>query len=164
MMAYWPGVTQRNTTENTPVIIEDFFPSLLSIAGINEYKTIQALDGKDFSDLLKGSKRKEGNRSLFWHYPNEWGPSGPGIGSFSAVRNGDWKLIYFHEDQHYELYNLFHDISEQNNLALIQPSKVNELAAILSAYLIRVEAQMPRDKISQVQIPYPSLIKLETAK
>ncbi|MDG1023785.1 MAG: sulfatase [Flavobacteriaceae bacterium] len=164
MMAYWPGVTQRNTTENTPVIIEDFFPSLLSIAGINEYKTIQALDGKDFSDLLKGSKRKEGNRSLFWHYPNEWGPSGPGIGSFSAVRNGDWKLIYFHEDQHYELYNLFHDISEQNNLALIQPLKVNELAAILSAYLIRVEAQMPRDKISQVQIPYPSPIKLETAK
>jgi arylsulfatase A-like enzyme len=80
------------------------------------------------------------------------------------VRNGDWKLIYFHEDQHYELYNLFHDISEQNNLALIQPSKVNELAAILSAYLIRVEAQMPRDKISQVQIPYPSPIKLETAK
>ncbi len=164
MMAYWPGVTQRNTIENTPVIIEDFFPSLLSIAGINEYETIQAIDGKDFSDLLKGSKRKEGNRSLFWHYPNEWGPSGPGIGSFSAVRNGDWKLIYFHEDQHYELYNLSQDISEQNNLAMIQPSKVNELAAILSAYLIRVEAQMPRDKISQVYIPFPSPIKLESTK
>ena len=164
MMAYWPGVTQRNTIENTPVIIEDFFPSLLSIAGINEYETIQAIDGKDFSDLLKGSKRKEGNRSLFWHYPNEWGPSGPGIGSFSAVRNGDWKLIYFHEDQHYELYNLSQDIGEQNNLAMIQPSKVNELAAILSAYLIRVEAQMPRDKISQVYIPFPSPIKLESTK
>ena len=164
MMAYWPGVTQRNTIENTPVIIEDFFPSLLSIAGINEYETIQAIDGKDFSDLLKGSKRKEGNRSLFWHYPNEWGPRGPGIGSFSAVRNGDWKLIYFHEDQHYELYNLSQDIGEQNNLAMIQPSKVNELAAILSAYLIRVEAQMPRDKISQVYIPFPSPIKLESTK
>jgi len=47
---------------------------------------------------------------------------------------------------------------------MIQPSKVNELAAILSAYLIRVEAQMPRDKISQVYIPFPSPIKLESTK
>lgn len=26
------------------------------------------------------------DRPLYWHYPNFWGPTGPGIGSYSADR------------------------------------------------------------------------------
>ena len=160
MMVYWPGVTKANSIEKTPVIIEDFFPSLLSVAGIENYETIQKVDGKDFTNLLKASENKVLDRPLFWHYPNEWGPTGPGIGSFSAVRKGNWKLIYFHEDQHYELYDLGNDIREQNNLLVNEGLKAKELAIVLKDYLISVDAQMPRDKVSQRQIPYYSIDEL----
>ena len=160
MMVYWPGVTKANSIEKTPVIIEDFFPSLISVAGIENYETIQKVDGKDFTNLLKASENKVFDRPLFWHYPNEWGPTGPGIGSFSAVRKGNWKLIYFHEDQHYELYDLGNDIREQNNLLVNEGLKAKELAIVLKDYLISVDAQMPRDKVSQRQIPYYSIDEL----
>jgi arylsulfatase A-like enzyme len=154
MLAYWPGVTKSKNTVHTPVIIEDFFPTILSIAGIKNYETVQVVDGKNISPLLNGSNNNLSNRALYWHYPNEWGPEGPGIGSFSAIRKGEWKLIYFHEDQRYELYDLSNDIGEQNNLASKEGSKLSELIALLSEYLISVEAQMPRDKETQIQIPY----------
>jgi arylsulfatase A-like enzyme len=92
---------------------------------------------------------------LYWHYPNEWGPDGPGIGSFSAVREGDWKLIYFHFDQHFELYHLKEDISELQNLVSIQKEKVNQLVNLLDTYLQGVKAQMPFYKNSKQVIPYP---------
>ena len=66
-------------------------------------------------------------KPLFWHYPNWWGPSGPGIGSYSAVRKGNWKLIYFHHNQTIELYNLKEDIGQQNNLAESNPEKLSEM-------------------------------------
>ena len=154
MLAYWPGVTKSKTTVHTPVIIEDFFPTILSIAGMKNYETVQVVDGKNISPLLNGSNNDLSDRALYWHYPNEWGPEGPGIGSFSAIRKGEWKLIYFHEDQRYELYDLSNDIGEQNNLASKEASKLSELIVLLSEYLISVEAQMPRDKETQIQIPY----------
>jgi len=156
MMAYWPGVTQENQIEETPVIIEDFFPSIINMAGINKYQTIQKIDGQSFVSLLKEEPNDLDERPLFWHYPNEWGPKGPGIGSFSAVRKGPWKLIYFHEDQHFELYNLTIDISEQNNLFQNDIKHSLTLVKILNKHLLMVDAQMPRNKITQQQIPWPS--------
>ena len=37
MIVYWPGVTQPSAENATPVIIEDFFPSILELAGVNTY-------------------------------------------------------------------------------------------------------------------------------
>ena len=45
----------------------------------------------------------------------------------SAIRSGDFKLIYFYETNHTELYNLKEDISEINDLSLIYPEKTKEL-------------------------------------
>ncbi len=153
MLAYWPGVTPINKTEETSLIIEDFYPTLLNIAGISSYTSVQTLDGKDFTNLLKGEPLDTTERPLFWHYPNDWGPSGPGIGSFSAVRKGAWKLIYFHDDQHLELYHLPTDIGEQHNLVSKEPERTQGLAQVLTAYLIEVNAQMPSNKQTKEQIP-----------
>lgn len=155
MLAYWPGKTPKNQSISSPVIIEDFFPTLLDIAQIKEYTTLQAIDGNNFSSLLKGEISDFEPRPLYWHYPNEWGPSGPGIGSYSAVRMGPWKLIYFHEDQHFELYHLLDDIGETNNLKESQPEQVRKLAQMLTDHLIEVKAQMPRIKETNQQLPWP---------
>ena len=156
MLVKWPGkVNEKSNTDNY-VIIEDFYPTILEMAGIENPKTIQKVDGQSFVPILIGESPKTNERPLFWHYPNFWGASGPGIGSSSAVRLGDWKLIYFYENQKLELYNISKDIGELNNLAEINPEKAKALAIILTDYLKEVEAQIPADKKNGKQIPYPA--------
>jgi hypothetical protein len=125
------------------------------MAGLYNVETVQIIDGESFISTLKGEMRVFDERPLFWHYPNEWGPSGPGIGAASAVRSGDWKLIYFYENQKIELFNLNEDIGETKNLENQYPEKVEELAHILTNYLKKVNAQIPLDKLTKKPIPYP---------
>ncbi|MBT4784655.1 MAG: DUF4976 domain-containing protein [Candidatus Marinimicrobia bacterium] len=127
----------------------------MAIAGIENYKTIQQIDGQSFIPLLKQTRSNSLERELIWHFPNEWGPSGPGIGASSTIRKGDWKLIYYHLDQRFELFNLKTDIGETQNLANDKPEQLKKLAKALTDYLINVDAQMPLDKNSGIQIPFP---------
>ena len=155
MLVKWPGVTKRNSTANTPVIIEDFFPTILELAKISNYKTVQTVDGQSFTSILKGNKSDNNDRPLFWHYPNNWGSTGPGIGATSTVRKGDWKLIYYHLDSHFELFNINSDIGETINLAAKETLKVEELATVLGTYLRSVNAQMPTRTNTNQLVPWP---------
>jgi len=155
MIVKWPGMIKSNSVSDEYLIIEDFYPTILEMAGIANVETIQEIDGISFMPLLKEEKTKEKNRPLFWHYPNEWGPSGPGIGASSAVRKGDWKLIYYHLDERMELFNLKEDIGEQHDLVASNPEKVRELAIVLSDYLIEVNAQMPIHKNTGLEVSSP---------
>ncbi|RTE55394.1 DUF4976 domain-containing protein [Arenibacter aquaticus] len=154
MLVKWPGITKPGSVTDQQLIIEDFYPSILEMAGIKDHKTVQQLDGVSFLPLLSG-KSNDDKRPLFWHYPNEWGPSGPGIGASSSTRLGDWKLIYYYKDSSMELFNIKEDIGETKNLMNEQPAKAWELAKILSDYLRKVEAQIPARKDTGEQIPYP---------
>jgi arylsulfatase A-like enzyme len=127
------------------------------MAGISEVAQIGGIvDGHSFVKLLRGERdRSRMERPLFWHFPNNWGPKGPGIGASSAVRLGDWKLIYYHESQQYELFNLARDLEEQHNLADQQPQVRDRLAAELGRYLVSTAAQMPVVKATGKAVPYP---------
>jgi arylsulfatase A-like enzyme len=155
MLVKWPGVTKEKSESDSFVIIEDFFPTILEFAGISAYKTVQTVDGKSFTDILKGKKQYNSNRALFWHYPNNWGPTGPGIGATSTIRKGDWKLIYFHLDSHFELFNITDDIGETLNLASKESEKLKVLANDLGAYLRSVNAQMPTNTNTNQLVPWP---------
>jgi len=162
MLVKWPGVTTANTVSDSRLIIEDFFPTILEMAQIATYKTVQNIDGKSFTPILKGEQLND-RRPLFWHYPNNWGPSGPGIGAFSAVRLGDFKLIYYHIDETFELFDIKNDIGESNNLTTSNPKKVVELSAILSDYLRSVDAQMPTNTTTGNLVAWPDTVS-ETPK
>ena len=56
MIVKWPEVVKSNTFINQYVIAEDFFPSILNMAGVSNYKTMQLVDGKSFVPLLKNNK------------------------------------------------------------------------------------------------------------
>ncbi len=155
MIVKWQGKVKPNSSTDQTVIIEDFFPAILEMAEINEPKIIQKTDGRSFLPVLKGNESPNNNRPLFWHYPNEWGPSGPGIGASSTVRKGDWKLIYYHNDESFELFDLKEDIGEQHNLVKSNTEKAKELATILSDYLVEVDAQMSVHKKTGVKVAYP---------
>jgi len=155
MLVKWPGVTPPNTVNDNYLIIEDFYPSILEMAGIAGYEPVQPVDGLSFVSMLEDYAPVPQDRSLYWHYPNEWGPEGPGIGAFSAVRRGDWKLIYYHDDESFELFNIAKDIGETDNLAATETDTLKELAADLSAYLKSVDAQLPTHKDSGERVRWP---------
>jgi arylsulfatase A-like enzyme len=155
MLVKWPDKVQVNSVCHDYLIIEDFFPTILEMAGVENRKTIQTIDGHSFTPLLFQKKINNINRPLFWHYPNIWGPTGPGIDAYSAVRLGDWKLVYFHKEQQFELYNLKNDLGEENNLVDINNEKRKELSVTLGDFLREVDAQMPIDKRTGLTIPWP---------
>lgn len=155
MIVKWPGKVEAKTRCNDYLIIEDFYPTILEMAGISDYETVQKVDGKSFVPMLRQNGSTANDRNLYWHFPNNWGPTGPGIGATSAVRSGDWKLIYYYRDQHFELFNLKDDIGELNNLAESNPEKTKKLAIDLGKYLKSVDAQRPSFKETGELVPFP---------
>ena len=159
MIVAWPGVTKPGSQCHRPVIIEDFFPTILQLAGIQHANQIGGvIDGKSFVPMLQGRTAAETEpRELIWHFPNNWGPKGPGIGPSSAIRRGDWKLIYYHADQSYELFNLARDLGERHNVADREPEVRKRLAQALRRRLQAVEAQMPFIRATGKRVPYPGV-------
>ena len=144
MIVVWPGVVEPGSVSNVPVICEDVFPTVLSIAGVEIPSDYQGkVDGRDITPILKMTGGFDADRPLYWHYPHVWGVAGPGIAPYSAIRQGDWKLIYFYADRRYELYDLSKDIGEHHNLVARRKDVVKRLAGRLKTYLKRVHAPMP---------------------
>lgn len=138
MIVKWPGVTKPGSSCDVPVISNDFYPTMLDIAGVGRWSR-NKVDGQSLVSLLKGGK-KLNRKAIYWHYPH-YGNQGGSPGS--AVRAGDWKLIKFYEDGRFELYNLKEDIGEKNNLVDQLPKKTAELKAMLYKWLESVDAKMP---------------------
>jgi len=70
-------------------------------------------------------------------------------------RKGDRKLIYYNENQSFELFNLTEDIGETTNLAEKEPEKLVEMAGLLADYLRKIETQMPVYKETVEPVKYP---------
>ena len=59
LIVKWPGVVKEGSDCNEPVIIEDFFPSILEIAGIKKYSQPEGkVDGISFVPMLTGKEGK----------------------------------------------------------------------------------------------------------
>ncbi|HLR00560.1 MAG TPA: sulfatase [Sphingobacterium sp.] len=158
MLVQWRGKVKAGTRSDQPVIIEDFFPSILELAGITDPQYTQQIDGCSFVPVLEG---KETNRQgpLIWHYPHRWTvEDGPGINFFSAIREGNWKLVYDHKEEALELYNLKNDIGEHKNLLNEQNEITKKLAGQLTEHLKKWNAKMPVYKETGKAIPWPDEI------
>ena len=158
MIVRWPGVVKPGSKCDKYLIIEDFYPTILEMAGIKGYKTVQPIDGVSFMPLLKGTGDPSVGRSLFWNCPNIWGNDGPGIGPTCSVRNGDWKLIYYYETGRKELFNIPEDIGEHNDVARQHPDIVKRLSGELGTYLRKVDGQRPSFKATGKPVPWPDEI------
>lgn len=156
LIVKWPEVTHPGAVTAHYVIIEDIFPTILDMAGITVYNSLQTADGISFVPFLKGVGFADTSRVLIWHYPNKWKPhDGPGINYRSAIRQGRWKLIYNMRDGSKELYNLKEDIGEQHNLAVEFPKKVRALSHLLGSKLREWHAPMPVMRSTGEKAPFP---------
>lgn len=136
-----PGVTKPGSTCGTPVIHNDFYPTILQLAGL-PLAPQQHLDGASLMPLLKGGELAP--RPLFWHYPHYGNQGGE---PSSIIQKGDWKLIHYWEDNRHELYYLPDDIGEQRDLAQQEAARTAQLWVELQAWLKDTGAKIPQ--------PYP---------
>ena len=157
MIVTWGDKVAKGSRCDVPVMMEDFYPTIMDLAGIKDYKPVQTIDGHSIVPLLKGKKAEiDENRAVLNHFPHQWRPEvNEDIDYMTALRKGDWKLIYRHRTQELELYNLAEDLSEKNNIADQNPEKLAEMAQIMTAELKAKEALMPTFRATGEAIPYP---------
>lgn len=87
---------------------------LQTLAGLVGAKGDTATDGLSLLPLLRNPRAHLQRDALYFHYPRYYATTSP----VSAVREGDWKLLEYFEDNHIELYNLRDDFATRlrNNL------------------------------------------------
>jgi arylsulfatase A-like enzyme len=157
MIVSWGDKIAKGSRCDVPVMTEDFYPTIMELAGIKDYEPVQTLDGQSIVPLFMGRKTEvDENREVLSHFPHQWRPEvNEDIDYMTALRKGDWKLIYRHRTQELELYNLEEDLSEKNNLAEQNPEKLAEMAKAMTAELMEKEALMPTFRATGEAIPYP---------
>lgn len=142
MIVRWPGVVEANSECTVPVTSTDFYPTMLTMAGLPQ-RPEQHMDGVDLVPLLKQNGSVERD-ALYWHFPNYIGAGHPDPATpCSVIRAGDWKLIESFEDERLELYNLKEDLGETNNLAAEQPDRAGQLHEKLKQWRRDAAVQMP---------------------
>lgn len=147
-IAHWPGTIEAGVQTAVPTSTYDWYPTLLEIAGL-DLMPEQHADGVSLMPLLRGQANFH-RGPLFWHYPHY---SNQGGTPAASVRDGQWKLIKFFEDDRLELYDLLADIGEQHNLRDQQPAVARQLHAHLTDWQKQVEALIPRHNPNYIAPP-----------
>lgn len=184
MIAYIPNKSAAGTRINTPVNPQDLFPTILEFAGVKNYSTIQQVTGQSLVKLLTdGSQyvaeamergeiadQRQANafvvpqrvsdinptRPIITHFPHQWRIEDQyDVDFLSAIRRGEWKLVYRMHDYALELYNLKEDLGERNNVASAHPDIVRQLSSELSDTLRRWNAPMPTVRATKQRVPMP---------
>ena len=189
MVVYWKGKVAAGTRINTPVVAEDLYPTILEMAGVEQYSSVQSIDGKSIVRLLTAgsaavkeamscgqiTNQQQANafqidesesgidpqREVLAHYPHQWKSYQlRDIDYMSSLRKGDWKIVYRHREQKLELYNIGQDITERNDLSEANPQILKDMADALTAQLEAYNAQLPTLRATGETVPMPNkLIK-----
>ena len=127
----------QNQKSDIPATGTDFYPTLLDLANL-PLQPEDHQDGVSLKPILMGQTIED--RNLVWHYPHYGNQGGD---PSSIIRKGKWKLIYYHEDNHSELYDVTSDIGETQNVASQHPELVKALNDELHQNLKATAAKFP---------------------
>ncbi len=130
----WPGHVPAGRVIDDPVVNTDWLPTLLECVG---RPAPSGLDGVSLYGLLVGHSAAP-QRVFCWHSPHY---TNQGSQPSGAVREGDWKLIEYYEDERVELFNLAEDIHETTDLAASEPQRVDRMRAHLAKWRKDMEVQ-----------------------
>jgi arylsulfatase A-like enzyme len=119
LIVHWPaGITGKGEMRHDVAHFTDVVPTLLQITGAKSVLPPEAppLPGISLASVFD----KDGSTTRPYVYFNHEG--------HHALRVGDWKVVAL-EDEHWELYNLSQDRSEQSNQATARPEMLQKLSA-----------------------------------
>jgi N-sulfoglucosamine sulfohydrolase len=136
LIVRWPGKIAPESRSSTPLISNDFYPTLLELAGC-PLEPKQHTDGISFKDVLLGKSDSVDREAIYWHYPHGR--------QEAAVREGRHKLLHRFKDDRVELYDLKADIGEQHDLSDEQPELAQRLVSKLNAWQANVGARFEGD-------------------
>ncbi|MEY4054650.1 MAG: hypothetical protein RL034_1568 [Bacteroidota bacterium] len=161
MIAAGPQI-KPGTKSKQYIVSEDYFTTILQMASIQNPTVQQIVDGKSFLPVLQGKQKAvDQKKTIVWHYPNNWTNIDlKGISWASAIRQGDWKLIYFHKQQTVELYHISKDIEELHDLSSVELAKTKAMANLLTQTLKERAAPMPTWLTTGKPIVWPNQIPL----
>ncbi|MFG0334889.1 MAG: sulfatase [Maioricimonas sp. JB049] len=151
-IARWPGQIPAGSQTDAPVAHVDLYPTFVDVAG-GALPEGYTLDGTSAVDVLKQPETAHDRPPIYWHFPGYlesyieeevWRTT-----PVSVIRDGDFKLLEFFEDERLELYNLSEDIGEERDLAAELPGKTRELHEKLKAWRKETGALMARQKDSR---------------
>ncbi len=161
-IARWPGVVAPGTTSDVPLSSTDLLPTFRDLAD-KALDNPEAIDGVTIAPIFRGTDTAPlHERPFYWHFPyyhpeKNYNKSPAKIGvedgyvsrtePQSAIRLGQYKLLYFWEDGHSELYDLAADMAEAHNLAETMPGKAKAMKSDLLNYLHKVSARLPQRRI-----------------
>ena len=164
-----PGIAHREAPLAWPVVGTDLYPTILALAGAS-VPDGRACDGVDLAPVLRGVPDGSvdapvaalAERAILFHQPHRWGPEGPGIEPFTAIRRGDWKLIFFHDDAPAErarvqLFDVAHDPGETRERSGDEPARLAAMLALLRAACAESGAQMPLDRATGRPVELPTM-------
>ncbi len=136
----WPGKIAAGDTNPYMVSAMDLYPTLAEACGvkIDLPETAQQMDGISIWSTVAGAAAIHPRRELlYWH----------GKGQATAIRVGDWKLIFNSGDkgdpdttQGPLLYNLGEDPKETTDLAAKHPEQVQAMLARAKELLTEIYA------------------------
>ncbi len=104
-----------------PISVLDFFPSIISMAGIDNYNG--QLDGDSFVDMMDGNDSKYLDRPIFWQISSV----NPEQRACTAMRKGRYKVIQYLKSGEIEIYDLNQDPKESHNIVNEQPEIAKKL-------------------------------------
>jgi arylsulfatase A-like enzyme len=127
MIVRWPGVVKRGITSKHISAFWDIMPTLCNIAGA---PIPSQTDGISFLPVLEGKETEQPKHDyLYWEFNESINFK---KGQYKqAVREDDWKGIYYIDNNQFELYDLKNDITEENNVANQNPEIVQNLKQIM---------------------------------
>ena len=137
----WPGQVPAGQWCEVPVDYADVFPTLLEFARHDLKPHYQRIDGRSLVPLLTdpaNTKHAYERTTRYWHYPFNVAVTSPEDGlppaPQSAMREGDWKLIFDWSGKLF-LYDMKTDWREAYNLADTQPARTKDLFGKLNHWL-----------------------------
>jgi arylsulfatase B len=112
-MLQWKAKLPGGQEYNHAISSMDLFPTCAAAA---QAKIPENLDGVDLMPFLLGEKNEAPHEILYWRQ-----------GSRTALRKGDWKIVFNPGSGAWELFNLAEDMTESENLVSLSPAKADEL-------------------------------------
>ncbi|MBB6462381.1 sulfatase [Flammeovirga kamogawensis] len=128
-------ITKKHTTDQVTTNT-DLYPTLLDLCDLDLIPS-EHKDGKSIKTEIQ--KGKTTDRTLFWH-SSRARPKSTGDTNCTVVRDGNLKMSYFYDDDHYELYDLSKDPFEKTNLIDVNKKDAARLKQLITTWKEEVKA------------------------
>jgi arylsulfatase A-like enzyme len=131
-LARWPGRIERGGVIDQVLWSPDLFVACARLADA-DLPVDRVIDGKDPLPVLTDDSSSP-HDSLYFNYRRQ-----------AALRQGDWKIIRTRPSESWQLYNLAHDVGEQQNLAETEPNGLQNLVDEYRRWERDIERASPKE-------------------